>query len=198
MATKEDILEQLVEEYLIHKGFFVRHNIKFLPRKDHPDYIKNQDSNHSDIDILGYNPKLEGHSKIWAVSCKSWQQGFNPETELKNIREGKIVRGKEAWKSFRELTKQKWSEAFIDAIKNATNSDEFTYVLALAKLKGNRLIWEKEPKFIEALNGNPIKVITFEEIINEIFPGIKTTLASTEIGRMLQMFKASGISIGRR
>lgn len=36
MATKEDILEQLVEEYLLHQGYFVRHNVKFLPRRDHP------------------------------------------------------------------------------------------------------------------------------------------------------------------
>lgn len=54
MATKEDILEQIVEEYLVHKGYFVQHNLKFLPRKDHPDYIQNKDSNHSDIDVIGF------------------------------------------------------------------------------------------------------------------------------------------------
>ena len=27
MATKEDILEQIFEEYLLHKDYFVRHNI---------------------------------------------------------------------------------------------------------------------------------------------------------------------------
>lgn len=53
MATKEDILEQIVEEYLVHKGYFVQHNLKFLPRKDHPDFVTNQDSNHSDIDVVG-------------------------------------------------------------------------------------------------------------------------------------------------
>ena len=42
MATKEDILEQIVEEYLVHKGYFVQHNLKFLPRKDHPDFVTNQ------------------------------------------------------------------------------------------------------------------------------------------------------------
>ena len=44
MATKEDILEQIVDEYLVHKGYFVQHNPKFLPRKDHPDFVTNQDS----------------------------------------------------------------------------------------------------------------------------------------------------------
>lgn len=48
MATKEDILEQIVEEYLLHQGYFVRHNIKYLPDKTHPDFVQNKDSNHSD------------------------------------------------------------------------------------------------------------------------------------------------------
>lgn len=52
-ATKEDILEQIVEEYLVQKGYFVQHNIKFLPRKDHRDFVSNQDPNHSDIDVIG-------------------------------------------------------------------------------------------------------------------------------------------------
>jgi hypothetical protein len=195
VATKEDILEQLVEEYLTHRGYFVRHNIKYLPRKDHPDYVKNQDSNHSDIDVLGYNPKLEGPHRIWVVSCKSWQYGFNPKAELRNIRDGKIIRGREAWKSFRELTIPKWTEAFVDAIRIATNSEQFTYVLAVARLKGDRKVWETAPEFIRSLNGNPIIIRTFREIVGEILPDISTTLASTEVGRMLQMFKASGISI---
>ena len=45
MATKDDILEQIVEEYLLHKGYFVRHSVKFIPRKDHPEFILNQDLN---------------------------------------------------------------------------------------------------------------------------------------------------------
>ncbi len=52
MATKEDILEQLVEDFLIHRGYFVRHNIKFLPRKSHPQFNVKLHSNHSDIDVL--------------------------------------------------------------------------------------------------------------------------------------------------
>ena len=85
MATKEDILEQIVEEYLISKGYFVRHNLKFLPPKKHPDFDPKQDSNHSDIDVLGIHPKIKGPSKVWAVSCKSWQSGFNPATWPENI-----------------------------------------------------------------------------------------------------------------
>lgn len=195
MATKEDILEQLVEEYLIHNGYFVRHNIKFLPRKDHPDFVKNQDSNHSDIDVLGYNPLLEGSDRICAVSCKSWQFGFNPATELRNISNGKVVRGRKAWKAFRELATDKWAEAFIEAIRLSCGTDRFTYVLAVAKLTGDKDVWEQHQEFLDRLNGNPIKIITFREMIDNIYPALSTTLASSEVGRMLQMFKAAGINI---
>ena len=126
MASKEDILEQIVEEYLIHRGYFVRHNIKFLPRKDHPDYVANQDSNHSDIDVLGFNPKLQGPERIMAVSCKSWQAGFNPQQKISQIQDNKIVSGRPAWKGFRELVVPKWSQAFRDAVFHETGETRFT------------------------------------------------------------------------
>lgn len=68
MAIKVDILEQIVEEYLVHKGYFVQLNLKLLPRKDHPDFVLNKDSNYSDINVLAYNPKLSGPSRVMAVS----------------------------------------------------------------------------------------------------------------------------------
>ncbi len=34
---KEDILEQLVDDYLQMRGYFTRHNVKFKPRTSHPD-----------------------------------------------------------------------------------------------------------------------------------------------------------------
>ena len=99
MATKEDILEQLVEEYLLHDGYFVRHNVKFLPRRDHPNFVSNQDSNHSDIDVIGFHPTRSGPERVKVVSCKSWQGGFDASAEIRNIEQHKVVRGREAWKS---------------------------------------------------------------------------------------------------
>lgn len=195
MATKEDILEQIVEEYLLHKGYFVRHNIKFLPHPDHPDYIKIQDSNHSDIDVIGYNPNLKGKNKVMVVSCKSWQGGFNPDAELRYIKEGRVIRGREAWKAFRELVVPKWSEAFLTAIEEATGQRTFTYILAVTKVNGDRKGWESDPGFLMRIEGNPIRIIEFSQMVNEIFPDLGTTLASTEVGRMLQLFKASGMEL---
>ena len=41
---KEDILEKMVDEYLQHKGYFTRHNIKFRPAGDHVEYDTRQDA----------------------------------------------------------------------------------------------------------------------------------------------------------
>ena len=195
MATKEDILEQIVEEYLIHQGYFVQHNIKFLPRPEHPDWIKNQDSNHSDIDVLGYHPLKTGPEKVMAVSCKSWQSGFNPISYLDKIKNDKKVSGRVAWKSFRELTRPKWSEAFCDAVYKATGEQSFTYVLAVSHCKGDKSVWETELSFSEAIQGNPIKVLTFAEMVEQISENLGTTLASSEVGRLLQMFSAAKIEL---
>ena len=37
---KEDILEQLVDDYLKFNGFFTVHNVKFQPAKTDPDYVR--------------------------------------------------------------------------------------------------------------------------------------------------------------
>lgn len=195
MASKEDILEQLVEEYLIHRGYFVRHNVKFLPRKDHPDFVSNQDSNHSDIDVLAYNPNVQGPARVWAVSCKSWQSGFNPAAKLQEIQHDKIVSGREAWRGFRELCKPKWSEGFMAAVHAATGSTEFTYVTAVTKLVGDASVWEQHAPFRAAIGNNPIKVITLMEMLKDVSEELSTTMAGTELGRTLQLFRAAGITV---
>ena len=195
MAAKEDILEQVMEEYLLHEGYFVRHNVKFRPREDHPDFILNQDSNHSDIDVIGYHPTKRGADKVLVVSCKSWQKGFNPTSELEAISGNKKRHGKEAWKSFRELTRPKWSEAFLEAVKEATGKDLFTYVTAVTRLMGDKAVWENHQPFRDALGGNPLKILTFREMVSEIQDGLTMTLAATEVGRMLQLFSAAGVQV---
>lgn len=195
MATKEDILEQLVEEFLLHQGYFVRHNLKFLPARDHVDFVSNQDSNHSDIDVLGYHPGRTGVDRVVAVSCKSWQSGFNPAVELANIEQCKTVRGREAWKGFRELVSPKWSQAFLATIEKATGQTEFTYILAVTKVVGSRTPWESSLVFSQALNSNPIRIIDLRDMLKVIGPGLGTTLAGTEVGRMLQLFKAASVDI---
>jgi len=184
-----------VEEYLIHRGYFVRHNVKFLPSRDHADFKSKLDSNHSDIDVLGFNPLREGPDRVWAVSCKSWQSGFDPSVKITEIEQNKIVSGREAWKGFRELVSPKWSAAFIAAIAETTGQASFTYVTAVTKLLDDAKIWENHPRFRQAMNNNPIRIITLREMLTEVYSQLKKTLAGTELGRMLQLLRAAGVNI---
>ena len=195
MSTKEDILEQLVEEYLLHEGYFVQHNIKFRPSEDHVDYVKQSDSNHSDVDVLGIHPLRSGDDRVVAVSCKSWQSGFNPAAELEAIAKNKIVSGRERWKPFRELVSSKWSEAFLDKIEETTGTRRFTYITAVTKINGDKALWEQNAAFRRALGGNPIQVLDMRTLVATVLPKLTTTVANTSIGRMLQLIKAAGVEI---
>lgn len=197
MATKEDILEQIVEEYLLHLGYFVQHNIKFRPRSDHDDYIKNQDSNHSDIDVLGFHPGKEDPDRVVVVSCKSWQDGFNPRAEVDAVVNKKIVSGRERWKSFRELVVPKWSDCFMATVQARTGTRRFTYITAVTRLDGDRTVWERNPSFRSAIEGNEIRVLSLEDMLNAVTPMLSTTVANTSIGRFLQLVKAAGLKVGK-
>jgi hypothetical protein len=197
MATKEDILEQIVEEYLIHEGYFVQHNIKYRPSKDHSDFLSTTDRVHSDIDVIGYHPRREDQLKVVVVSCKSWQSGFHVRNELRDIVEDKRYgdSARPARLQYRELAIPKWSEGFIKAIRDATGTNRFTYYLAVAKLVGDKSVWENHQPFRDAIGGNPVKILTFREMVTEILAKLTTTPAATEVGRMLQIFKAAGIRV---
>ncbi|MEM9879511.1 MAG: hypothetical protein AAF862_09590 [Pseudomonadota bacterium] len=83
----------------------------------------------------------------------------------------------------------------MQAVKGATGTDQFTYILAVTKTIGDKTPWEQHRPFREALGGNPIKILTFAEMVCEIQNKLTTTLAATEVGRMLQLFQAAGIQV---
>jgi hypothetical protein len=189
---KEDILEQLVDDYLMFNGFFTIHNVKFLPSRTDPEYVKNKDSVASDIDVVGFHPLREGSNRIWIVSCKSWQGGFDPVATIAAIDAGKIKYGREPWKTFRELVRKKWADALIAKIETLTGSTQFTYVTAVTKLRGDASVWQEHKPFRDNLRGNPIKVLTLQEMLSDLYKKTNTTVASSEVGRLLQVIKASG------
>ncbi|MBM3979385.1 MAG: hypothetical protein FJ304_03705 [Planctomycetes bacterium] len=191
---KEDILEQLVDDYLQAKGYFTRHNLKFLPRETHPDYDSKQDSNHSDIDVLGFHPALKGYDRVVVVSCKSWQTGFQVSTKITELEQNKIVSGREAWRAFRELMIPKWSEAFLAAVRSATSCTEFTYITAVTAIKGDRTHWESYPRFQSALQGNPVRLLALADMLTELLPNLNTTPSNSQLGRTLQLLKAANCS----
>jgi len=189
---KEDILEQLVDDYLKFNGFFTAHNVKFKPDNTHPDYSGTQDCVASDVDVIGYHPIRIGADRVWVVGCKSWQEGFNPADRIAAIEGKKIREGREAWKSFRELVEPKWAEGLIHTVMELTGSATFTYVTAVTKLRGNASVWEQHQLFRNNLHGNPIKILTLKEMLSDLYTKTRTTVASSEVGRLLQVIKASG------
>jgi hypothetical protein len=193
MPQKEDILEQIVEEYLTHEGYFVQRNVKFRPGRSHPEYNSQKDSVPSDIDVLAINPTLSGPKKVFAVNVKSWQAGFRFEQVIDDIEKNKKRAGRQVRLKFRELCIPKWSRAFRDTVKERTGVDEFTYVLAITLPKGTVSTWVKYLPFRKALGGNPCTVITLKQMVDAIEPRLTTTLAATDIGRTLQLFKAAGL-----
>lgn len=193
---KEDILEQVVDDYLQARGYFTRHNLKFLPRKDHPEFERLHDSNHSDIDVLGYHPGLCGPDRIMAVSCKSWQAGFPVRAIIDEIEHGKIRSGRPTWKSFRELTQPKWSEAFIATVETATGCREFTYVTAVTAIKGDPSLWQTHSRFRDAIKGNPIQLLSLDHMLTWLIPTLGTTVANSQLGRLMQLLRASNCSFG--
>ena len=95
---KEDVLEQVVYDYLKFKGYFTTHNVAFRPRSDHPEYVGTQDSVRSDVDVVGYHPTRSGLDRVAVVSCKAWQGGFDATAKLAELRGEKRNPKRETWR----------------------------------------------------------------------------------------------------
>jgi hypothetical protein len=196
---KEDVLEQVVEDYLQLRGYFTMHNLRFKPDKAHPNFVTNQDSVPSDVDVVGFNPLIIGPDRVRVVSCKSWQAGFNPAAKLSELQENKKRGKSETWHHFRELWKPKWSEAFHHAVQDLTGESVFTYSLAVAKLIGKQTqsegeaAWAADPTIAQHLKGCDFTFLTMREMWSELQDKLKKTPAPSEIGRLAQLLKAAGI-----
>jgi hypothetical protein len=193
VSQKEDILGQIVEEYLRHQGFFVQRNVKYKPNRLDEGYESKSDSVPSDIDVLAIHPLRSGADSVLAVNIKSWQSGFNFKTVIAEIENNKRVAGRSSERRYREFAIPRWSLAFRSAIQNATGSKLFTHVLAVTLAKGDPTLWEQYGPFREAMAGNPLKVVTLSDMVLAIEERLTTTPAATDIGRTLQLFKAAGL-----
>ena len=196
---KEDVLEQVVEDYLQSRGYFTRHNLKFKPSSSHPDFVKIDDAVHSDIDVIGVHPTKSGVDRVWVVSCKSWQSGFWPDRKLKELNEEVKNPKRPFWKHVREIWSPKWNEAFRDEVERVCGQRNFKYSIAVSKLTGkldvkaSTELWANDPTIGERLSGCEFSFITFDQMWNELIAGIGTTPANSEIGRVAQLLKASGL-----
>src|SRR5260370_37757424 len=189
---KEAILEQLVDDYLQSCGLFTAHNVNFHPSKNSPDSLQKDDCVASDIDVVGFHPMRQGADRTWVVSCKSWQAGFDPKKRIELIEKNRRISGRLAWQSFRELVKKKWADGLIVEIQRLTGSERSTYVTPVTKMRGDESVWREYTLFQANLRGNPIRILTLQEMLSELDTKTNTTVPSSAVGRLLQVIKASG------
>lgn len=71
---KEDVLEQIVDDYLQMQGYFTTHNVRFNPPKDEY-YVTRDDSVPSEIDVVGLHPRRTGTDRVMVVSSPQPSQG---------------------------------------------------------------------------------------------------------------------------
>jgi PIN domain nuclease of toxin-antitoxin system len=212
---KEDILEQLIEDWFVARnGWFVKHNIKFRPHKEHKDYISKKDSVHSDIDILAFSHNEKGCKRVVSVTCKSWQSGFNLKEWKESIEldvelnSSKVdFKPREKWKYFRELISDKWLEAFVKKIEQETGQRDFTYMIAVTKINGtneHKISFESseviKKRFKKYNSKIEIQIKTLREILHDyserIYDKETPSLESTDVGRFLQLIHAAKIKLG--
>jgi hypothetical protein len=192
--VKEDVLEQVVDDYLKFKGYFTTHNVGFRPRLDHPEYVGSQDSVRSDVDVVGYHPRKTGLDRVIVVSCKAWQAGFDASAKLAELRGEKKNPKRATWRHFRELWIPKWSEAFRAAIFELTGERVFTYRVAVTRLRGDTQAWANDPTISANLSGCTVGFLPLEEMWATMLAELTTTPAPSEIGRLAQLLKAAGLT----
>lgn len=191
---KEDVLEQIVDDYLQTRGYFTTHNLRFNPRKSHPQYVSQKDSVSSDVDVVGLHPMKSGPDRVMVVSCKSWQTGFDATRILAQLR-GEVPNPKRPQElRFRELWIEKWAEGFVERIYTVTGQRQFTYCIGVTFLTGNTQAWLYDPTISRNLQGNPLRFLTLEEMWSAVLKEITTTPASSQIGRLAQLLKAAGLT----
>jgi hypothetical protein len=194
---KEDVLEQIVDDYLQFNGYFTRHNVRFKPDPMHPDYEADQDRVSSDVDVVGYRPGKEGAERVVVVSCKAWQAGFNAGRKLAELRgERPSPKGKATWRHFRELWVPKWSEAFRKSVAELTGQDVFSYQIAVTRLvgEGRPEEWAADPVIKSNLPGCSIGFLVLEDMWSKMLQELTKTPASSEMGRLVQLLKAAGLT----
>jgi hypothetical protein len=191
---KEDVLEQVVDDYLQMEGYFTIHNVKFKPLSSHVDFNRRLDSVPSDVDVVGYHPRRRGSGRVVVVSCKAWQTGFAADRILAQLRGTAPDTKRPRWLMLRELWSPKWAEGFVHEIEQLTGSSRFTYCLAVTRVWGDTSAWESDPRIRANLQGNPLRFLTLETMWSHVLATVTKTPASSEMGRLAQLLKAARLT----
>ena len=133
---KEDILEQIVDDYLQFNWYFTTHNVRFKPDASHPDFIADRDRVPSDVDVVALHPTHVGPERVLVVTCKSWQTGFNPR-KVTELREDSGPRKRPTWHHFRDFGARNWAESVSQQrVARLTGQEKFIYRIAVTRFQG--------------------------------------------------------------
>lgn len=132
--------------------------------------------------MVGFHPRRSGPDRVLAVSCKSWQTGFNANRNLAQLRRQVPNPKRRQELRFRELWIPKWAQGFRQRIAELTGQSEFTYCLAVTHVKGDTAAWAADPTIRENLAGNPMRFLPLEQMWSEVLASVTTTPAASEFG----------------
>lgn len=195
----EDVLEQVVDDWLRRLGYFTRTNVRFGPRLGDPGYSTRDHNQMSDLDVLAVHPpKIAGGDPagVYAISCKAYQQGFSPGGWLRAVEAGRRYRGRpDAWKHLRELWDPFWAAALRQRVCDLTGVSRYTYVLAVVGAEPGEAestnVWSDHPQVSANLAGNPAELWTFGRMWTELKLDLSERIEPSHVGRIAQLLKAS-------
>lgn len=192
----EDVLEQVVDDWLRRYGYFTRTNVRFGPRKGDDGYDSRSHNQQSDMDVVAVKPTAaDGPDRVWAISCKAMQDGFSPNRWLVAAEADKVYNGKNARKHLRELWDPVWATSLRARIAELTGQTTFTYVLAVTRLGRGGLAdtkaWHDHPIVGANLGSNPSRVLTFAEMWAGLEEDVTERIEPSSVGRLAQLLKAA-------
>ncbi|WP_419808498.1 hypothetical protein [Sphingomonas sp.] len=105
----------------------------------------------SDIDIVAIRPARSGARRVLAINCKGGREELNIERDLARLDAAnphQTVAGGNVVTGFRELTEPDWACAFRQRVHAVTGQTEFTHVLAVKRIVGDRTRWSTHAPFL--------------------------------------------------
>lgn len=193
----EDVLEQVVDDWLRRSGYFTRTNVRFGPAIGDRGYSSRDHNQRSDLDVLAVRPTEPDPRRVLAVSCKAMQSGFSPNGWLKAAENDKIYKGKDARKHLRELWDPVWAGALRRRVQELTGTERFTYALAVTRVGSggstDTTCWVGHPVVGVNLAGNPCEVLTFGRMWSELREDVREQIEPSHVGRLAQLLKAAEV-----
>ncbi len=188
-----NVFEELVRGALQADRYLTAENV---PYRLHPDArsIRSDPARataESDIDLIAFRPGLTGPRRVLAVNCKGGGEPLNVARDLQRLAVGnpnQYVAGSSATTGFRELTDPDWAKAFRQRVYTVTGASEFTHVLAVKKITGDRRQWVAHVPFHRLTRH--LELMDLQEIFGLMRQPKARLFANSSSARLLDLIAA--------